>query len=292
MKIIDAHMHFSNLESFKYTADNISKLDYSARGLKKEFRDSNVILGVGMGVTEAERGSFPCAKAENPMGLDLGTRTPANVACCVGINPVQLEYGNRDKILSVIEKTLKRKNIVGIKIYAGYYHFYVYDNIYEPVYELAAQYKLPVVFHGGDPYSEKALLKYSHPLAVDELAMMHRDVNFVIAHMGNPWVMDTANVVLKNENVFTDMSGLFVGDKIQIQSILQEPLQYQYLKTAMLFTSNFDKYLFGTDWPLAPIKPYANLIKQIVPEKHYEKVFYNNALNVFPKIKALLGDIR
>jgi len=258
--------------------------------LKKEFQSAGVVMGIGMGITEAESGSFPCPKSVNPMGLDLEKRSPANITCCIGINPVLLQYGNVDKILTKIESAFKKKRVVGIKIYAGYYHYYVYDNVYKPVYELAARYNMPVVIHGGDPYSEKGLLKYSHPLTVDELAMAHRDVNFVIAHMGNPWVMDTANIVLKNKNVFTDMSGLFVGDKMQIQSILQEPLQYEYLKTAILFTSNFDKYLFGTDWPLAPIKPYVNLIKHIVPEKHYEKVFYDNALNVFPKLKDLIGD--
>lgn len=77
---------------------------------------------------------------------------------------------------------------------------------------------MPVVIHTGDTYSEHGILKYAHPLNVDELAVANRDVTFVIAHIGDPWVMDCAEVIYKkNSNVYADLSGLIVGDFEQVE---------------------------------------------------------------------------
>jgi predicted TIM-barrel fold metal-dependent hydrolase len=45
--------------------------------------------------------------------------------------------------------------------------------------------------------------------------------------------------------------------------------------------------LFGTDWPIAPVVPYVEFIKDLVPEEHHQDVFFNNALKVYPKLKDL-----
>jgi len=177
MKIIDAHMHFSDIESFKSTAREISHIDYTSVGLRKEFSDSNIVLGIGMGLTESQRGGFPDDEAYNPMGFNLEEEVPKFLGYCVGINPIKLSGNDSKEELLNIEKELQKENVVGIKIYGGYYHYYVYDNIYSPVYDLAIKYKLPVVIHSGDTYSDRGLLKYSHPLTIDELSVKYRNIN-------------------------------------------------------------------------------------------------------------------
>ncbi len=289
MKIIDAHIHFSNVDVLKKTAQEISHLEYSSNGLKSEFEESNVVLGIGMGLNEVKKGAFPCKEASNPMILDLEEKIPDRIVCCVGINPFNLEGDKKDEQLSKIENELQKKNVVGIKIYAGYYHYYVYDKIYEPVYELASNYNLPVVIHSGDTYSERGLLKYSHPLTVDELAVTHRDINFVIAHMGCPWIMDAAEVTYKNENVFADISGIIVEDNA-LDQCLDEPLFLDHIKRGLIYTG-FEKYFFGSDWPLIKIKPFVEFAKKIVPEKYHREFFYENAVTVFPKIKNIINKL-
>lgn len=103
-----------------------------------------------------------------------------------------------------------------MKIYLGYYPYYAFDDVYQPVYELAKKHRVPVVFHTGDTYAEGAILKYAHPLTIDEVAVKHRDVTFVMAHLGDPWCLTAAEVMYKNRNVYADLSGLIVGttDKV------------------------------------------------------------------------------
>ncbi|GKU80580.1 amidohydrolase family protein [Paenibacillus sp. L3-i20] len=284
MKIIDAHMHLSQIAEFHRTAKELSFVDYSVAGILQEYAENNVVLGIGMGLTETKADGFPDAESITPMGLDLTDALPPQLVYCLGINPFKLDAA----ALARIEVDLQKPNVVGLKIYLGYYPFYAYDSVYDPIYKLAAQYGMPVVFHTGDTYSERGLLKYSHPLALDEVAVKHRDVNFMMAHFGDPWVLDGAEVVYKNRNMFADLSGLMVGDTANCERLKDSPLFFSHLRHAITYCDNYDKFLFGTDWPLAPVKPYIQFVKELIPVEYHEDVFYKTALKVFPKIKPLV----
>jgi uncharacterized protein len=283
MKVIDAHLHFSNIESFHRTAREISRVVYTTQGLKEEFDRCGVVAGIAMGLQETTLGGFPDADVTNPMGLDL-EEVPDCIFQCAGINPVRLTGDGRERELSALEEQLRNPRTVGIKIYAGYYPYHVYDRIYEPVYEMAAAYKLPVVIHCGDTYSERGLLKYSHPINVDELAVRHRDINFIMAHFGDPWVLDAGEVVMKNWNVHTDLSGLIVGDTERIEKYKNIPIYTDHFRRGLLYADNYKRILYGTDWPLAPMEPYMDFVKSLIPQEHWEDVFYNNAVRVFSRL--------
>ncbi len=282
MKIIDMHIHFSNIDTFRKTAAELSKVDYSYKGFEKEFSENNVEMSIGMGVTEQISGGFPDSTSPNPMLLDLADgRLPHNLFMCIGINPARLTGEHKEAELKKIEEQLKRREVVGIKIYAGYYHLHVYDDIYRPIYQLAAKYRCPVVIHSGDTYSDRGLLKYSHPLNVDELAVRFRDVNFIIAHLGDPWVMDCAEIISKNPNAYADISGLIVGDETKVIGESKKRLFVDHIKRALVYADSYEKILFGSDWPLVDLSAYIKFIKHLIPEEFYEDVFYNNSIKLF-----------
>jgi predicted TIM-barrel fold metal-dependent hydrolase len=51
-----------------------------------------------------------------------------------------------------------------------------------------------------------------------------------------------------------------------------------------MYAMSWDKILFGSDWPLAPLTAYLDLVVRIVPEKYLEKVLGGNAFNIFTRI--------
>lgn len=283
MKVIDAHIHFSNIETFKDTGKNLSYVDYSYEGLVAEMNKANIVLAIGMGVTETPKMGFPDNEAQTPMGLDLSNNLPKNVVYCAGINP----YNMDEEAINRLEEEIQKPEVVGMKIYLGYYPFYAYDKVYEPVYQLAEKYQLPVVFHTGDTYSERGLLKYSHPLAIDEVAVKYRKVNFMMAHFGDPWTLTGAEIIYKNSNVYADLSGLIVGTKKELEEA-QEGVFLNHLRHAIVYSNSYHKLIFGTDWPLAPFKPYIKFVKNLIPKEYHKEVFYNTAVKVFPKIKLYL----
>jgi predicted TIM-barrel fold metal-dependent hydrolase len=283
LKIIDAHLHFSDTLPLKNTAENIAQVEYTAKGLRREFAEAGVIAGIVMTTGRRKPGQGISQAIE----LTLEDGTLDCLLACVGINPFELKKNKNE--IEKIERELTKDWVTGIKIYPGYFPFYAYDSIYEPVYELARQHNIPVAIHCGSTQSPEGLLKYSHPLNIDELAVKHRDINFVICHLGVPWVMDTAEIVAKNMNVYADLSGLCAGNKTKVKEIQQTEPYINYLKQSLVYAHSYDKLLFGTDWPLVPIKPYVEFIKELIPDAYREDVFYNNALRVFPKLRKMVG---
>jgi hypothetical protein len=280
MVVIDTHIHFSRIACFQEAALQESGCDYSLAGLQEELASNNIRAAIAMGLQETSRFGFPDASAPSPMELDLSESWPEQLYFCPGINPYELSDDSLDKI----ETALHNPRAVGIKLYPGYYPFSVNDPIYEPVYELAAQSNIPVVIHSGDTFSERGLLKYSHPLAIDELAVTHRQNFFLIAHLGDPWVKETAEIVRKNPNVGTDISGLLVGGQAYLEEMGSEPLIVNEFRHGLMYAMSWDKVLFGSDWPLAPMAAYFDFVTRIVPEKHFENVLEKNALNIFTRI--------
>lgn len=129
----------------------------------------------------------------------------------------------------------------------------------------------------GQTAGSNAFLKYSHPLTLDEVAVTHPDVRFIMCHFGNPWLMDAAAVLEKNENVAADLSGLLEG-KLVLAELLEEQKGYvEALKTWIAYAHCYDKLMFGTDWPLANYGDYIGFTKAVIPEKHWDNVFYRNA---------------
>jgi predicted TIM-barrel fold metal-dependent hydrolase len=53
------------------------------------------------------------------------------------------------------------------------------------------------------------------------------------------------------------------------------------VRKAIDFAERPDRFLFGSDWPLAPIKVYRDFIRDLVPEEYHQAVLYDNAKALF-----------
>lgn len=186
--------------------------------------------------------------------------------------------------LDRVDEWLASKKIHGLKFYPGYEFFYPYDECVRPYLELLAKYGKPAIFHSGDTYSkmQSAKLKYAHPFHIDELASEMPDLKIIIAHLGNPWFRDTAEVCLKNANVYSDCSGFVYGifldrDKRMFQEALETFMDYSLVHTFGRF-----KLLFGTDWPISDQSDYMKFTGELFSSCQQREVFFSqNATNVF-----------
>lgn len=125
-----------------------------------------------------------------------------------------------------------------------------------------------------------AKVKYAHPLLVDEVAVEHRDVIFVMAHFGNPWITDAAEVLCKNENVWADLSGLLVGNEAYFSALSEGGgmgRTAERIRQGIESTERPDRFLYGTDRPLAPMRAYWDFVEQLIPDEFHAAVFRENA---------------
>jgi uncharacterized protein len=188
------------------------------------------------------------------------------------------------------EKLFFSKKICAIKLYPGYQSFYPSDKKVFPVAKLCGKHKKPLIFHSGDFYDPKnsSLLKYSHPTYIDELAVSCPGTTIIIAHFGFPYFMETANIVSKNPNVYTDVSGTIdnwgISEKVignltdQYIIDLKRALNYYPdIKNKVMFGSDFG----GEDTDLNLVLPYIKVIKSIFNKKEQKNAFHGLAEKLF-----------
>ena len=266
MKIIDAHIHFYKDPNGYF--DKIAKTaghENSEKYLKEYFRSHDIVKGIAVG----------------NVGTDPKDNVyPSFLSYAVGINKMDGTEMSKKEILGQIEDNLKRKSCVGIKLYPGYTHEYIFEKHYYPIYELAAAYGKTVAVHTGITASDDALLKYCHPLVLDEVAVAFPNVKLVMCHIGYPWLADAIAVLEKNENVFADISGILVGNEKTIPKIEKDDCT-EFLRRWLSMLGMYDKIMYGTDWPLVNIEMYIDFVKKVIPKNRWEDVFFNNANRIY-----------
>lgn len=187
-------------------------------------------------------------------------------------------HSYRASDLADLRLLLGEGRVKALKLYPGYETFYVHDPRMRVIYELAAEFAVPVMIHAGDTFDPKGKVKYAHPLEIDEVAVDHRDVTFVICHLGNPWVRDAMEVIYKNENVVGDISGLTLGhfEERFEQFMLQE------VKEAVVFAGDPFSILYGTDWPICDMGSYLRFVRNLgFGVEENELILWKNTARIF-----------
>ncbi|MBA4187714.1 MAG: amidohydrolase [Planctomycetaceae bacterium] len=246
-----------------------------AAEIRREMQTSGVEMAFAMG-------TWNCPE-DDPLGINSTLQIAEQVP---GLKAIGVADPTRtdDAHFRRVEALLAAGRVVALKGYLGYLHFEPAHANYRRYYELAAKYKIPVMFHTGDTYSPAAKLRFAHPLGVDDVAVDHPDVRFVMCHVGNPWTLDAAEVIYKNMNVWADLSGLLVGtDEVFASEEGREAaVELSHaIQHAIRYSERPNRFLYGTDWPLAPMAAYRDFIFEAIPAEFHEQVFEANARLLF-----------
>lgn len=275
--IIDCHTHLNN-----YHDDTVISLRGCMDDLRTQMRLNRIDIALVLTSYKVTPG--------RPSTLDVvnATRDMPDVFVVAGVGQQILE----DLDYEQLRRFMIDGSVRGIKIYPGYEPLYPSDPCYARLFGLAAEMQLPVMIHCGDTFTRKGRLKYAHPLNVDDAAVDHPDVNFVICHLGTPWFRDTMEVVYKNDNVYTDISGLVLGDF----NDRYEGFIVKQLQEMLVYGVEPDKVLFGTDWPISSMQSYLEFMEELpIPDRDRDKIMYANASRLFklpvPGNGAGLGSI-
>jgi hypothetical protein len=261
--IIDCHTHLNN-----YHNEEVESLQACLEELQRHMRRNRIDIALVLTSYKVTPGRPP---TRDVVGA---THDLKNIFVVAGISFANLYALD----LSEIRAYVHEGSVRGLKIYPGYEPFFPNDPSLDPVYQLAADAHIPVMIHSGDTFTPKGKVKFAHPLHVDEVAVDHPEVNFVICHIGNPWIRDCMEVVYKNKNVYTDISGLVLGDF----SDRFEQYMSKQLQEMLLYGVEPDKVLFGTDWPISSMESYIDFMDELkVPEREKRKIMFENAAELF-----------
>ena len=261
--IVDCHVHLNN-----YEEDTVESLSRRLADLNRVMRVNRVDIALILTSYKVTPGRPSTGKVVQAV------KDQPHLYVVAGLSHERFDPGE----LAELEPHVSAGRVKGLKLYPGYQSFYPSDPKWEPAYRFAAQHRIPVMIHSGDTYDPRGKVKYAHPLHVDEVAVDHPDVNFVICHLGNPWIRDCMEVVYKNANVYTDLSGFVLGDF----SDRFETYMSRQVQEMLLYGVEPENVLYGTDWPIATMESYLSFMEQIaIPRQDRQKIMSDNALALF-----------
>ena len=145
-------------------------------------------------------------------------------------------YQGYNEMVNILEENPSK--IIGIKIYTGYQKV-EYDDNFKMVLELARKYNLHVMFHTGFLKGNKEKF---HPMRLEDIFKYHPNINFIIAHIGNPYIDSTIYLLNTYQNLSADISGL-VDKRIEIAETVGRVRK-------LADKVNHNQVLFGTDYPM------------------------------------------
>ena len=160
---------------------------------------------------------------------------------------------------------------------------HVYDPDLIPIWEYAAEKKLPVTIHFGIEIAPQADSRYMNPFDLQPVARDFPDVNFIIPHFGAGFVRETLLLQYQVDNVYVDTSGSNSWMRYLPYKITLKDVYDRFLDVA-----GSEKILFGTDSSSFPrgfrnqlLEEHLLLIQEMgLNDSDRDNIFYHNAANL------------
>lgn len=180
----------------------------------------------------------------------------------------------KDTAEEELENAFQARRLKGLYINTARLHMYPYDEKLIPLYELCKKYKKPVIFHGGLSFENGAFSRYSRPSDLEEVLYRYPEINICIAHMGWPWVQETAALLLKYPNCYADTALMNFDGPYQIyRKVFLEDMGEFWVEHNI-----GDKIMFGSGSPrIRPVRSFRGLKSLGLTEPVMEKICWENA---------------
>lgn len=138
-----------------------------------------------------------------------------------------------------LEHAIKELGLHGLKISPVYGGFDPWCREAGDVYRKCDELGIPLLWHQSAGYAADCTLEYGNPILLDRIGREFPRLRMIVAHFGQPWIGETAVLLRKHPQIFSDLSARY-HRKWQLYNALM--LAQEYRITGQL--------LFGSDFPL------------------------------------------
>lgn len=182
------------------------------------------------------------------------------------IHPEFVGFGTIHKDFENFEEELKRikaNGLQGIKLHPDFQRFQADTPDMDGIYEIAAELKMPVLFHAGD-----CRYDFSGPKRIRNVLDKHPNLTIIAAHFGGYTEWDAAYEYLAGQNLYFDTSSTLW--KLPIDKAKE-----------IIKKHGVEKMLFGSDFPMWIHSEEIEKLKLLdLNESEMEAVLYTNAKNL------------
>lgn len=268
--IIDTHVHIGKVLKFNMTREDVL---YSIDKYGIDFSLVSNIDGVECFPNGIKIPKF-LLKSQNRIfreTIEFAKSNPDKIGAMPWLKPLTEKID--DEFIKLLDDN--KKYVYGMKIHPFQSRVSPDDKRLELAYDIAKNYKLPVVSHTGGCKEADSERLYN-------AAKKHPDVDFVMVHMDlgtdNKKALDLLG---KLPNLYGDTT--WVPVKITLEAIKR------YGSEKIVFGSDSpidgkDTYLHNKYGQRSLYQEYFNEFRDMVSESDYENIMYKNAVRIF-KIK-------
>ena len=194
-------------------------------------------------------------REKNRLLGELAAASEGRVFTFCGVDP------RRPEATDLIREAVADWNCRGVKLYPAT-GFFPHDPVCGPIYELAVELGVPVLFHTG-PVGYPLKSRYSRPVEIDAVAADYPDLRILLGHVsyGQAWFQEALDMAALKPNLLLEVSGLagYATDAATLRPLLRR----------MIGTVGVDRILFGSDrvgFPQGALVAWLNLWKSLLDE--------------------------
>jgi predicted TIM-barrel fold metal-dependent hydrolase len=182
---------------------------------------------------------------------------------------------HRGKLAVRQARELIEQGVRGFKFHPNTQRFWPNDPEFFALYRVIAEAGLIALFHSGTtgigagmPGGGGVRLKYSNPMAVDDVAAEFPDLDIILAHPSFPWQEEALAIAVHKPNVYIDLSGW-------------SPKYFPEILVQYINTRLRGKMLFGSDYPLiTPERWLADFEKLPIRDEVRPEILKGNAVRL------------
>jgi len=200
---------------------------------------------------------------------------------------------NRDRALGIgsvdptqpgaaaeLRRAVEKYGLQGVKLSPPYQGFHPHSDEAYAVYRMAADLGIFLMFHQASVFVPSGFHEYASPSLLDKVARDFRSTKVWLAHFGKPWMNETVELMMKNRNVYADVSTL--------------PIKTWQLYTGLRLAIEgrvTGRLLFGSDFPsfepLAAAEQFLEIsefkMPLPIPREVVEDILYNRPFDLMVK---------
>ena len=159
-----------------------------------------------------------------------------------------------------LEGAIRGLGLQGLKLSPSSQGFYPNDReLAYPVYEVASELGIPVLFHAGLSWEPGARMKYGQPIYLEDVAADFPDLRLVVAHFGWPWVLEAVALALKYPSVYIDTSCLYFDNPTDFLAFVMT----RQIPLSVAERSLRNQIVFGSNYPRVEIKNMARAVRRL-----------------------------
>ena len=181
----------------------------------------------------------------------------------------------KDGAAEELARAFRELGLLGLYLNPAKLRVYPGDPRMTPLYELCRKEGKPIIFHAGLCMESHAIARYAHHMEYEEIADRYPDVNICLTHVGWPWVQETAALLIKYPNLYTNTALMSFDGPYQLyRKVFREDMGQYWVEHNIA-----GQVMFGSGSPrIRPVRSLRGLESLGFERETMENICWKNAL--------------